>query len=121
MTPPVYAVVKKSSAVLAALGSPLPRVYPFGLAPQDPVKPYAVWQLIPGGPQNYLGDLPDIDEMPTQIDVYGTTADSVRSAAVALRDAIEPYAHVTGWRGETRDTETTLYRFSFDVDWWVPR
>ena len=43
------------------------------------------------------------------------------AVAEALRDAIEPNAHITSWRGDSRDTETKLYRYSFDLTWWVNR
>ena len=39
----------------------------------------------------------------------------------ALRDAVEPVAHIVAWRGESRDVDTRLYRYSFDVDWLVNR
>jgi hypothetical protein len=39
----------------------------------------------------------------------------------AIEYAIELVARVTSYNGETRDTETTLYRYSFDVDWIVQR
>ena len=41
--------------------------------------------------------------------------------AETLRDAVEPVAHVTSWRGEGREAETNHYRLSFDVEWWVNR
>ncbi|MOA50762.1 hypothetical protein D3C78_1738290 [compost metagenome] len=104
-----------------ALGSNPVRLYPFGEAPQDVQKPYAVWQTIGGAPESYLGDRPDIDQFSLQIDIYAASATAARSAAMSLRDAIEPNAYVTRWGGESRDPETKNYRVSFDVDWWTPR
>ena len=43
------------------------------------------------------------------------------SIAAALRDAIEPHAHITRWGGSSRDEKTKRYRYSFDVDWHVQR
>lgn len=121
MYPPIYATVKTSLAVQAALGEDV-RLFPFGRVPQGTPAPYGVWQLVPGGsPENYLGNLPDIDSMLVQVDVYATTDDDAREAAKALRDAIEPHAHIVSWRGEDTDTETDLAFVSFDVRWWVPR
>ncbi|MNO31434.1 hypothetical protein D3C76_214080 [compost metagenome] len=121
MFPPIFAVCAASPAVTALLGAGPVRLYLAGEAPQDVVKPYAVWQLAGGVPENYLGDRPDMDGYTTQIDVYAATASSARAVAKALRDAVEAVAYVVAWRGESRDTETKNYRYSFDVDWLTPR
>jgi len=121
MTPPVFATAFASAAVKAALGTSPCRVFPFGEAPQGVMLPYAVWQVVGGGPENYLGQVPDLDEFTTQVDVYAATATAARTAAKALRDAFEPVAHVTRWGGESRDGETGHYRYSFDVEWMVGR
>jgi len=117
MYPPIFAVCSSNPGVQAALGSSPCRVFMFGHAPQGTTKPYAVWQLIGGSPENYLATRPDADNWSLQIDVYATTGELARSAAQSIRDAIEPVSYVIGWRGESRDTETKNYRVSFDVDW----
>lgn len=121
MYPPIFPVVAASSAVKALIGPNPVRFYQFGLAPQNVVKPYAVWQRTSGAPENYLGQTPDIDSFTLMVDVYAGSADSARSVAAALRDAIEPAAHITSWIGESIDPDTKNNRFSFLVDWWVPR
>lgn len=121
MYPPIFATCAASAAVKAALGTNPVRLYPFGEAPQDVALPYAVWQTIGGAPENYLGETPDIDSFSLQVDVYGETPTSTRAAAEALRDAIEPVAHITAWRGESTDSGTKRKRFSFDVEWHVNR
>lgn len=121
MMPPVFRVAADSPAVLALLGENPTRLYPFGEARQNEPLPYAVWQLVSGFPENYLAARPDIDSFITQIDVYGRTAEAAREVAEALRDAFEPHAHVVSWRGESRDSETRNYRYSFDVEWFTPR
>lgn len=103
------------------LGSNPTRLYPFGEAPQNVGKPYAVWQTISGSPENYISTLPDMDSYSIQVDVYAANATAARNAAKAIRDAVEPYAHVTFWGGESRDPDTNNYRVNFTVDWWVPR
>ena len=120
MNPPVFSTVN-IAAVQAVLGTSPLRVYQFGYAPQDVTLPYAVWQTIGGGPENYIDCAPDIDLFTIQFDTYAETASSARQAAEVLRDAIEPYAHIVSWRGESRDTDTNHYRYSFDVDWWAAR
>jgi hypothetical protein len=125
MYPPIFSVCFASAAVKALLGTSPLRFYAFGSAPQpgEPfyALPYAVWQSVSGFPENYINQIPDIDSHTLQVDAYSTTAAESRSIAAALRDAIEPHAHVVAWRGEEFENETKLYRYSFDVDWLVPR
>lgn len=121
MYPPIFTVCAADPAVTALLGTAPARLYPFGEAPQGVIYPYAVWQAVGGAPENYLGNRPDIDSFALQVDVYAETGASARAVAVALRDAIEPHAHITRWGGESRDTDTGRYRISFDLDWFVSR
>jgi len=121
MFPPVFEIVADSSAVTSLLGTAPVRFYPFGQAPQQPVLPYAVWQTVTGEPENYLNDTPDVDRFGIQIDVYASTGAVARQLAAALRDAVEPQAYVTSWRGEGRDAETLHYSYSFDVSFHVIR
>jgi hypothetical protein len=122
--PPIYPAVASSPACVALLKSgtgPI-RFYQFGINEEQPqTYPYAVWQRVGGLPENYLGQTPDIDSFTVQVDVYAKSADQARTVATALRDAIEPVAHVTGWFGESRDPDTKNYRFTFQTDWWTPR
>ncbi|MNJ62526.1 hypothetical protein D3C77_583700 [compost metagenome] len=122
MTPPIYQLCSQAAAVTALLGTGADlRLYSFGEAPEGVTKPYAVWQLVNGEPENYLAGRPDADGVTLQIDVYGTTGTSVRQVRDAMRDAIELKAHITRWGGEGRDPTTKNYRTSFDVDWIVLR
>lgn len=121
MFPPVFATLYADNPVKALLGSNPMRVYPFGEAPQGVALPYAVYQTIVGLPENYLGMAPDIDSYTTQIDVYGSTLGSVRSAASAIRVALEGVAHITSLREPPRDDPTNHFRYSLDVDFWTPR
>lgn len=121
MIPPIFSVCAASTPVTALLGATPTRLFLFGEASQNVTKPYAVWQTVGGSPENYLGTLPDIDNVILQIDVYAVSADSARQVAQALRDAVEPYAHVTSYGGDGRDETTNNYRWSLTVDWFVPR
>lgn len=125
MRPPIFELVNVTAvqALLRSGGGPL-RFYAFGEAPQDVRAPYAVWQLIFGSPENYLGGRPDIDNFTVQVDVYGKDAESTRNVQTALRDALELSAHITSWRPEAIDSpdlNTRLYRAGFDVDFWTER
>lgn len=120
MTPSIYPIIAASSSVTSLLGSP-PRFFPFGQAGQTPVRPYAVWQQVSGSPLNYISGVPDQDMFTIQIDVYANDAAPVRSIAAALRDAIEPVAHIVGWDGESYEETTKTYRYTFSVDWFESR
>lgn len=121
MYPPIFTAVKDDPDVQADLGTNPCRVYPFGEAPSGVAKPYAVWQIVTGLPQNAINQLPDIDNYLIQIDIYGDSISTVREAAQSLRDAIEPLAHVVAIRGDSKEPDTNLFRYSFDVSWWVDR
>ncbi|SDS41966.1 DUF3168 domain-containing protein [Pseudomonas prosekii] len=120
-TAPIFAVCVADSGVTALLGTSPTRLYPFADAPEGVAKPYAVWQVIMGSPENYLSGRPDLDGYTLQVDVYASTGSAARAVASAISHAIELSANVTRWGGETRDAETKLYRSSFDIDWLVPR
>lgn len=123
--PPLFATCAADAMVQATFGESPCRVYLFGQAMAAtgglPAKPYAVWQVIGGLPENYISEVPNTDNWSVQVDVYADTATAAREGATALRNAIEPYAHVTSWRGEDRDIDTKNYRCSFDVDWITSR
>jgi hypothetical protein len=121
MYPPLYQVCATDSAVQSLLGTAPTRLWPFGEADPAPTYPYAVWQIISGAPLNYLGEAPDVDTFSVQIDVYAKTAEEARAVAQVLRSAIEPFAYVTAFLLEIRDTITRNYRYSFSADWIVTR
>ena len=121
MFPPIFALAVASSAVTSLLDTAPTRFWPFGEAPQDETRPYAVWQTIYGSPENYLGQRPDIDSWGVQVDAYAPTATGARNVARALRDALEGQAHVVAWNGEMKDEPTGLYRYSFSVEFWAAR
>lgn len=125
MYPTIYAAVNVPAvqALLKSGNGPL-RFWLFGMAPQGVTYPYAVWQTSGGTPENYLGNVPDVDSFGVQIDVYASESqgtDVARSVAQAIRNAIEPHCHITSWRGDSQDSVTKSYRFSFDCDWIVNR
>lgn len=127
MYPNIFPTIAASSAVKALIGSNPVRFYQFGQNDKQPVTyPYAVWQRIGGSPENYMDQVPDIDDYSVQVDVYVSAAQQngaakAREIAAALRDAIEPVAHITAWLGESRDPDTQSYRFGFITEWWTPR
>ena len=121
MTPDVFNIAKQSSAVTGVLGNP-PRFYPFGKAPQNETRPYAVWQVVYGNPDNSLSCVPKEDLFGCQFDSYAKTASDARDVAAALRDAFESEHYpVVGYNGEFWEPSTGLYRVSFSIEIWTVR
>lgn len=118
MFAPIYTTLKASAAVTAIAGT---RIYMHGDAPQDAVKPYIVWQSITSNPQNTLSELPQVDAQSIQIDCYHQTQQGILDLATAVRDCIEPYAHVTSIPINEREPDTKLYRIAIVIDWWYIR
>lgn len=111
----IYNALVADASVQAALGAE-PRVFAFGevIGGEHVDKPYAVWQTVSGAPLNTLHCTPDKDGQSIQIDVYGEDKNSTRSAAKAIRDALEPTSYMTGGPRESREEDTRLYRVSMD-------
>ncbi len=118
MIPPLFPLI---SANVTSLGTNPVRFYMHGQATQSTPKPYAVWQTVAGTPENYLGQLPDIDAALIQIDVWGDTASSVSNAADDIRDALQGVMHMTSFGNTDKDPTTLLYRYRMDFSFWVPR
>lgn len=121
MYPPIFSVCAADPTLTGLIGSSPPRLFPAGEAPPNVTRPYITWATIGGSPENYLGDLPDVDSWSIQLDVYAETLTGARSVAEALRNAVEPASHITRFSGDGRDPDTNLYRYSMDVDWWQNR
>ena len=121
MYPPIFEKCAADATVKSHIGTSPVRLWPFGEAPQNATLPYAVWQTVGGGPENYFNQTPDADTFNLQVDIYAKTANSARAVAQALRNVIEQYAHITAWRGEMRDPGTSEYRYIFEVAWVVQR
>jgi hypothetical protein len=121
MDTPFFIVCKADPTVQALLGGALPRIYPFGAAPQNVIKPYVVYQSAGGFPFNMLNCRPDADSQDLQIDVYGMTTQSSEEVAKAIRYAVELQCNISNYRGTIREPETLLYRSGFDLTWLVNR
>ncbi|MCO7575349.1 MULTISPECIES: DUF3168 domain-containing protein [Pseudomonas chlororaphis group] len=122
MEPPIFAVCSADPGVTEFLGAGIDcRLFSFGEAEEGALKPYAVWGLITGSPENYLAGRPDADGFTLQVDVYAATGGAVAAVTKALCAAIEPHAYVVRWGATDRDPKTKDRHRSFDVDWIVRR
>ena len=108
MIPPIYTLLAASSAVADVFGTPI-RVWPWAEAREGADLPYATWTVIAGTPENYLGQMPDIDSIRVQVDVWAGTGTDCTAAATVLRDELEPRAHMVQFGNMIRDPETRVY------------
>jgi hypothetical protein len=120
MLPPIYAILKASTAVTDIIGDP-PRAYRHRSAVQDTTRPYVTWALAGGIPENVLFEAPDIDRMSVDIDCWHPADGGVEELAAAVRDAVELHGHVTNVSTDIREPETKLYRLTIQADIWLPR
>lgn len=118
---PLFNILKQSTPVKLLLGSNPLRVYPWGEAPDKPRKPYAVYGTYNGIPENYLGNLPDIDNNGVQIDIYAETSESCMNCFKAIRNALELTNHMTSYSTPARDSVTENYNARLEFDLWEAR
>ncbi len=82
MAAPVYATLIASGAVTALVST---RIYP-DAAPQDSAKPYITFSDVGGIANNYLGDVPGIDNPVVQIEITALTSASREAIKNAVID-----------------------------------
>lgn len=121
MLPPVFTLLAASVPVTALVGSAPVRVFPAGQAPEKTPLPYCTWVLVAGIPQNQLGEAPLVDQLPVQIDVWAATYDAALDVAAAVRDTLEPHAHMTNVALPGRDPDTRNYRVTMQFDFFTER
>lgn len=121
MYPNVFALAAADSTVTGLLGTNPIRFWPFGHAPQNETRPYAVHQLLYGTPENTLSCVPSIDNYGIQIDSYATTVTAARSVAEALRDSLEGDSYMVAHNGETWEQATGLWRVSLTFEFLTTR
>lgn len=118
MIPPVYDTLKASSAVVRIVDD---AIWRHNSAPQDTPRPYITWFIVTGTPENHLSGLPPMDRMTVQVDCWADTDEQAEELATAVRDAIEPYAHMTAQPIDAREPVTKLWRMALEFDWFVAR
>lgn len=125
MLPAVFPLLRDAAAVTALIGTAPVRAYRHGSAPQNVAAPYVTWFLLSGEPQNVLDEVPRADRQTVQVDCWsdnaGTGSAGIDALAKAVRDAIEPHAHMTAVSGDSQDPDTRRYRISMTFDFWTDR
>jgi hypothetical protein len=120
MLPPVAARLRTFTSVTTIIGNP-PRIYRQGRAPQGVNRPYVTWHLVAGTPENVLDQVPDMDRQTIQVDCWHPDDRGAQTLATAVRDAIEPIAHLVSMPVNEREVETDLYRIALQFDWFLLR
>ena len=121
MFPSIFAWLKGDSEVTAIVGT---RIYEHQAVPQGQapiVEPFLSWFIASLGPENNLSDPPPTDRVTVQVDSWHTDAAGVKTLAQAVRNALEPYGHMTGLVANLREPETRLYRVGLTFDIWLDR
>lgn len=119
--PTLFTILNASPQVKLLLGNNPLRVYPSNRAAQNSPKPYAVYSVYNGLPENYLGDAPDIDNKGTQITIFADTADSLEKCYKIVQKTLEPHAYMTNFATDDVDTETDLFSVRMEFDFWDAR
>lgn len=120
MFSPAIDLARASAGVMAVFGVP-ERISAFGDAPQAGAKPYAVFQTIIGGPENYINQNPDADSIGDQVDVYADSMKAAKAGAVALVEAFQGHGHITSALATSRELDTKLWRVTFTVEFKTSR
>lgn len=120
MNPSIFEILDDNIDVKEVLGQPL-RVYPWNRAPENSKNPYVTYGIFNGNPENYLSDIPDIDNKGTQVNIYSNDPHECEEVAIKVRDAIEPFAHMTSFSTPDRDADTNLYSCRLEFDFWEGR
>lgn len=125
MLPELFPILRDASAVTALIGSNPVRCYRHGSAPQGVTAPYVTWYVVSGTPENSISEMPRVDNYSIQIDCWsdntGSGSTGVETLAKAVRDAVEPHAHMTSVAINDRDPETMRYRLGLTFTFWHRR
>lgn len=121
MFPPIFDTLRGSGLVVSLLGDVPMRAWRHGNQPQGEARPYLTWHIVSGVPENTLSELPCADRVTVQLDCWSADDTAVETLATAVRDALEPYAHMTGVIQNDWEPQTKLFRVGLQFDWWLPR
>lgn len=120
MNPPIFQIIAAAPSVTDLLGTNPVRFFPWDEAPQKTDRPYATYTYS-GLPENTMDKVPQLDTIDTQVDVWAQTGAECTNVAVAIRDVVEPRAHMTSFGQALREPGTELYRLRMNFDIFTPR
>lgn len=87
---------------------------------------YVTWSIVGGAPENYLDQVPTMDSGRVQIDCWvgAELADGAKvcqDLMIAVRNAIEPRAHMISTPLSGYEPDTKLYRYLLEFQFWELR
>lgn len=124
MFPPVFQKLKANAAVRSLVGTNPIRIWRKQVPdtfPRPITVAYITWFVVVGTPEEALELLAPHDRVAIQVDCFDMTDTGVQALAQAARDAIEPYATMTGMPVDERERETKLHHIALEFDWYVGR
>lgn len=116
----IFELVANNTECQQVLGGSIVRFYPV-VGVQNHEIPYATYQDVAGYPLDHITCPAMTDSMTYQVDVYAKTYKEVQDIGDKIRKAIERDCFISSFRGVIQETETELYRLSFDCDWLINR
>lgn len=119
MLPSVFPLLN-TPEIRSYVGTNPVRIYGFGSAPQDALKPYITFQDVAGSPHDQLSGAPCGDSDLVQIDIYAGPEESqravIRALAKLVRNALDDAYIVNRLVIQTRETDTKLFRISIEAN-----
>lgn len=82
---------------------------------------YVTWSIVGGTPENYLDQLPTMDSGRVQIDCWAEDPVTCQNLMIAVRNAIEPHAHMISTPLSGFESDTKLYRYLLEFQFWELR
>lgn len=111
INPRIDLLLAASAGLVAIVGAKIYRTQ----ADETVAAPYVVWSIISGSPENNLSDLPEVDEGRIQVDCYSLSQSEARRMCDYCVTAIESSFHIIFGPVESREDDTKLWRWSFDL------
>lgn len=121
MRSPAFHILGTDVDIQLALGSNPVRIFPFGEAPEKTQAPYVTYFVVPAGTtENTLDCGPEMDRIPTQVDVWHKSAKECLELATLIRIKLQAHGVLTRFGGEEREPNTQLYRLMMEFDFLEP-
>lgn len=115
--PRVQQTLSSSLALTAIVGSRISQ----GIAPEDQERPYVVWSIVSAVPENLLGDAPLEDDQRIQVDCWSPQQTQCRQMMQAAQQALETIGYIVFGPWSEYESDTNLFRWSFDLEVWNTR
>lgn len=117
MLPPVYATLMADPEVANLTAGRIRQ----DVGNPDEGAPYIVWGLLSATPELTTQRRAPADRCSISVDVFARDESEREALTAAARHALEPHGHILTIQSLGKDTETRLWRMTFDMDWFITR